>query len=685
MHRAQWIGLRLAVAGLLSAHGLLAVSSVRQKSPTFDETRYVVGGVSLWKTGDHRILATVPPLARLWATIPVLLGRFAFPEELLRHPAWHQSNEWSLGVMFLYQSGNPPQAVLTRCRAMIALWSVILGLGVWLWSRRLFGEAGGMISLVLYSLSPTMLAHGSLATTDLAVSLFFVAAAASIWWTLHRVSLLSIGLSGFAVAGLLLSKMTGLIIVPVAAVMIAIRLLSNRPTTIAWRTERVIHSRAGRFAACLLAGLTVSGIVVVLIWGAYGFRYSAMKDALPGRDRLPPDLPEWNEGLGRMGLAGSLIEWTRDHKLLPEAYLFGLAHTLRDAKGHGADAFLNGRMRPGGWWYYFPYCFAVKTPLPLFGVLLMAFLAAIALPRGPGGSIQPSESRTGLWAHGLYETAPLWALLAVYWLFAIRSGLNIGIRHLLPVYPVLFIFTGRASSWMEPAHRVTRWIPPALIVLFAVASFSIRPHYLAYFNYLAGGPQNAWKHLVDSSLDWGQDLPGLKHWLDHHDLRQPGRGTAGPRPRLYLSYLGTAIPKFYGIEATVLPEFPQAEKVWSGPLTGGIYCISASMLQQYGLLPTCRWTRALEAEYQDLRGRYSILIASVPSGPSTPRSPGMTKEEAELNRFLNLRFARLCARLRQRGPDDNVGYSILIYVLKDSEVKQALEGEPAELVQDETR
>src|SRR5438876_5097185 len=118
----------------------------------------------------------------------------------------------------------------------------------------------------------------------------------------------------------------------------------------------------------------------------------------------------------------------------------------------------------------------------------------------------------------------------------------------------------------------------------------IRPDYLAYFNEIAGGPRAGYRHLVDSSLDWGQDLPGLKAWLDENT-----DGIAG-KP-IYLAYFGSADPEWYGIHATSLPRDPSSKSAAAG-LTAGIYCVSATVLQQVYADQMGRWSQSYEDEYR---------------------------------------------------------------------------------------
>jgi hypothetical protein len=270
--------------------------------------------------------------------------------------------------------------------------------------------------------------------------------------------------------------------------------------------------------------------------------------------------------------------------------------------------------------------------------------------------------------------------VAVYLCVAMRSNLNIGHRHILPIYPALFILAGRAAVWLRAGFLLKRLVPLALAAMLVGSSLLIWPDYLAYFNVLVGGPRNGYKHLIDA--DWGQDLPGLKRWLDRHGMRARATGPSAETHPVYLSYCGTGLPSHYGIRARMLPGYPCWEALWPSELTGGVYCISASMLQQVFPLPTSRWTPALEASYQDLGRR--LTRAGYGSGTRPAESPSAARPTpSDMNLYLILRFARLCAFLRQRTPVDQVGYTILVYRLSDDDLRVALGVKPAELVPDQ--
>ena len=364
------------------------------------------------------------------------------------------------------------------------------------------------------------------------------------------------------------------------------------------------------------------------------------------------------------------IQFFKGHKLLPEAYLYGFADVYRSSQRR--SAFLNGEYSQTGWPSFFPYTFLVKTPLIVFLVALLALAAAVRKTR-----LARKETGAALWralAPALYCTAPLWLFLAVYWATAICSHLNIGHRHIMPVYPPMFILAGASAYWVTARERLVRAVLIAALVIGAAECASAWPDYIPYFNAIAGGSKNGYRHLVDSSLDWGQDLPGLKQWLARHNLD----GNAGTP--VYFAYFGNGSPSYEHISGKELPGFPETWRdaaIW--PLTGGIYCISATMLQQVVSDVLGHWTVEYEQAYQQSMRDFARFIKAKDDPIALETMGGENYWATRLHRFDVLRMARLCAFLRQREPDDEVHYSILIYRLTDEDVRKAVYGPPPEL------
>ncbi len=660
----RWLVGWPVVVVLLGVHAALAIGSLRQKSATFDEMVRLTAGYGYWVTGDYRLDPAEPPLAQMWAALPLLGGDWRFPE--LSQPAWWIADAESIGRQFFFGLNNDVAVMLRSARTMIVLLSVALGALVYVASRRLFGPAGGLLSLLLYAVSPNLLAHARLVTTETATCLFFVAAVGGLWWVLHEVRPASVLASSAAMAGLFLSKMSAPLIIVVGAGMLAVRLVSGEPLRAGWGRTFAIQRRTARLGVWL--GVMVIQVAATAggLWAVHRFRYEAMIDAVPGRDRfcppvpLPPETSSWDYVLSDAGTVGRLVDTLQTHRLLPEAYLYGVAF---QSKAIGAGyGFLNGERRISGWWYFFPYALAVKTPPALFALLILAVVAAIWRRRaGAGRAARDPCATTGVVAILLF--------LGVYWGVALRSSLNIGHRHILPTYPFMIILAGGAAAWLR--HRAMRWITGGCVGLFVLSAGLIWPDYLAYFNVLAGGPREGYKHLVDSSLDWGQDLPGLERWIDGHDRTLMFVGTPGP---VYVSYFGTDNPERFGIDAIMLP----SHMPWRPPrlesLKPGAYCISATMLQLMYLMPTNRWTEAYEAAYQ-------VLKADVDRVGLTAAAAQWPAEEREAYRLL--RFARLCAGLRRRDPTDQINHTILVYNVHEGLLREMLDGPPAETAPDD--
>jgi hypothetical protein len=648
---------------LLAAYATLALTSADQQCATFDEPQYLAGGYSYWTRNDYRLCPYEGHLPQRLAGLALLGGGYSFPAT--DHEGWLTADAWAVGHDFLYRMGNDARAILRRSRAALLLLSVTLGLVVFLWSRQLFGTAGGLVSLGLFAFCPTMLANGPLLKSDIAAALFFTAAVGGLWWLLQRVCLSRLALSCLALAGLFLAKLSVALIVPMALALVGVRLLVRRPLVIAVGQPWEVRSRSGRAAVIGVLAVLHAAVVWTAVWAAFGFRFSAFS---PAAGSAPPDSESELEGrMSVLGGAAPVLRMLHSKRLLPEAYIYGVAFQA-DMIRTGRAAFLNGEYRAqGGFGWFFPYSWLVKTPLPFFGVLFLAGWAQVRAWRSAREHTAVSS------ALSLYDLTPLMILLLGHWVATVVARINIGHRYLVPVYPPTFILAGAAGLWFSTAAGRGRRVGVILLLFvaaFVVESLTTWPHYLAYFNVFAGGPSHGYRHLVDSSLDWGQDLPELRKWLEDHGL--PSRD----KP-VYLAYFGSASVQYYGISAYPLP-CVLAQSWPTGPpptRPGGVYCISATLLQGFPPSFPGPWTPSYEATYQKLLRlmRDNNRSGEARDGLLEKVSP---EQWAEIRRLVrDGGFARLCASLRAREPDHQVGYSILIYDLRESEVLKGLYGQ----------
>jgi hypothetical protein len=737
-HR-HWLSGTPAAAILLALYLILSLSAWSGKTATFDEPFHLAhGAISLTTGRSWEENGTLP---ERWAAFPVILAGFTpIPKTPADFPGLP-----GIGSAWLFHSGNDAAKMLFLGRSMIALLTVGLGSAVYRWSRGLFGAEGGILSLALFVLCPTLLSHGALITADAAAALFFLLGAGALWRLLHHVSPVWIALSCLAAGALFISKLSAVLLLPMALLMATVRIIFGPPLIVSFaRRRREIVSRPRQ--AAIIATLALIHVLMIwlIVWTAYDFRHARAEAATEYRDSMQADAADAT-GAASPGEAAApprsaLIATLRSWRLLPEAYIDGLESVTTLTAGQWN--FFAGVTRQTGSPWFLPYCLAVKTPIGSLALVAigLATLFTVGVPtpvfvnKSASGTAFAGRSWANRIGSTLYATAPLLILLAVYWCSSILAGINLGVRHILPTYPAMYILAGAAAYWLRPhavverksfaaeqksgvssgrtAKRSTRRDesgdnrdasfpgPPSLSAAIAVSVLALVawvaidtalswPNYLAYFNEFVGGSADGYRCLADSSLDWGQDLPGLADWLHDHarqtavdapgEQEQPAsdrpQSPAGQNtPPIYLAYFGTASPAYYNIRATLLPCQPMRPDDIAGIARaprGGIFCISATMMQVFTIHP---WTDDCEQTYRALAVAL-IRRSSARAAGQPPPDDHIPDTDVELGqRFRNMIFSRLCAYLRPRAPDANIGHSILIYRLTDDEAHAALFG-----------
>jgi len=658
-----------AVVALLAAHYTLAYTATLGASTTFDEPLHMVAGVAYWKFDDYRLQPENGNLPQRWCAIPLLFMDLNFPS--LDQPVWRESEAILLGQQYLSTCGNDPQAMLAASRAMATIWSTALCLVVFLWSRSIFGTSGGLVSLVLAAFWPALVAHGPLATSDACGALFFTIGAWSLWELFHRITPGTLAAAFFAIGIAPIAKHSSVMLAPLAVVYLAVIAALGHPLIVnlgPWNS--VVRGRGLRTILALVALLVPLAGTVFFIWASCGFRYDVVGPGCgPQEFRRYQTLESCNEHAGGIGrLCDLLAAW----RFLPEGWLYGMSYV--GATVRIRNAFAIGHYSIDGWWWYFPLCFAIKNTLPsLFLSLWGVWIACQSV-------LRPLVQREPL-SRGAYASLAPLGILAILWPTFLASHLNIGERHLLPSYPPLIVLAGGTI-----AAITAKWLWRSVVVLLALHAIDVSsrwPSSLAYFNQIVPrGHEYQW--LVDSNLDWGQDLLRLRTWIGHN------RHRAEP---VYIDYFGSAI------DTDVIPH---AEQLGVASASGvpqvlrpGLYCVSATLLQAVYSQPLGWWCRSFEDAYQ--RARNFVLAEKVDANVAEAivtrsridalhvapegRDDDPTLEEAAVYAFNVLQSGRLRAYLRNRQPDDVVGGSIVVFRLTASDLEQALVAPPGELKQ----
>jgi 4-amino-4-deoxy-L-arabinose transferase-like glycosyltransferase len=649
------------VAFLLTIHFFLAFTSLIQESATFDEPVHITGGLCYWKFDDYRINPENGNFPQRLAAIPLLFEK-TINAGYTKNPSI-EVDEWITAYDFLYKKGNDPDRIFMLGKTMIVLLSLVLGLIVYLWSKKLFGPGAAAFSLILYAFCPTILAHSRLVTSDIAATLGFIASVWAIWHMLQKITVPRLLLSSLCLSLLFLSKMSAPMIIPMYMIMIAIKIRGYSELELVLPgSGRILKlkTQASQLLAFISAGIINVIVIAFFIWMSFGFKYAMMNDA-PGKSAIMEE--QWQNILKDCGISGKVMDFSRQYRLLPEAYLFGFQFVLKNSAYR--YAYLNGEHRLTGWWYFFPYTCLVKTPLPIIGIFMLTIFLAIRRLR-----VLPSVEALAK----LKPFTPLFVLMSMYGIFAVTTKMNIGHRHVLVLYPAAFILAGALIPLLKKSSPYLKASLGFLLLWFLAESLAIWPHYLAYFNQLAGGPKNGYKHLVDSSLDWGQDLKGLGKWLNtNRHLNQN-------KTDIYVSYFGIASIDYYARGVKKLPGYHEQESNIPFELKGGIYCISATMLHLV-YLPDLLGLKDLNSGlsddniYKELEAEIKPFLAGMNDKKKFAEYIETKGQERVVNSYRIyhiLRFAKLAKYLETRKPDDNIGYSILIFKLTDAEVADAL-------------
>ena len=524
-----------------------------------DEQNHLARGAALVRTGDPRLNVEHPPVANgLSGLMLLFLPDLRLPTD---HPSWEQVDGWyQFADQFLWvYNQDVPRIVFLGRLAMVFLTMGLSLVGYHL-ARRLWGGPAGLITLTFLLFDPNILAHGRYVTTDVAGATFLLLALLllhRLWsapgWSWPRLLWAALGLA--LAWG---SKLSILAFVPILGLLALLPLYRGRPGR-----NLLAYGVAG------LLSILILWLFFALEWGP--FRFAGDIPWLLALNEHSGPMPTFWQGVERMLLLGS------------EA---------------GRTSFLLGQTKIGGFPLYFPVAFMVKTPL----LTIIALLAAVVwLGRRPAS-----------------RHATIFLLLPALLFFALMltNSLNIGYRHLLPLVPLVYLLiAGLAHSSVfdggegRPAglNLAVYLLPFALTVALLSASLAIYPHYLSYFNLLGGGPANGYNILIDSNVDWGQDLLRLKAWLVENEVET-----------VKLGWFGTARPDYYGINYEPLPGLPyNLEMFWDPPFDAanpspGLYALSASILweaplQEKGVFA---WFRAREP---DARIGYSIFVYEVPA------------------------------------------------------------------------
>jgi hypothetical protein len=489
---------RLAAVLLLVLFAVLCVHGLRWDTPTVDEFAHLPSGYYTLTTGRFDLFPLNPPLVKVLSALPLLaLHPSLDPGAKIENTGWYP---WVYGTGFMERNRPIYDQIFLLGRLPVVALGLLLGWLVFRWSRELYGEEAGLVSLFLTVFFPSLIAHAHLATVDVGLAFFLVLALYFFHRFVRNPTRLGLLLCGLALGLAQLSKFTALLLYPVFILLALILFRGRRLGSV------LLMFLISLFA--IDAGYLFQDVGRPL--GSFRFESHLLKSAAVLPSGIPMPLPaSYLEGLDALQLINDVGEY-------PE--------------------YLMGRWSREGSPFYYLIVILFKTPLPLLTGLLLA-------PFARGGK---HREETFLYL-------PVLFLLAFFSI----SKVHYGIRYILPIFPLLFIYAGRLVPWVKTRGRALRTAAVALLLIYPLSALLSTPDTISYFNVLAGGHGD--RILLDSNIDWGQGLKRVRAFMDREQI-----------DRIGLAYFGHVDPALYGIAW----DFPRPDRP-------GLVAVSANFLHGY--------------------------------------------------------------------------------------------------------
>jgi putative flippase GtrA len=542
----------LLAAGLLIIMFFISFFSMKGDSGIVDEIAHIPAGYSYIKYNDFRLNPEHPPLAKYIAGVPL---SFISLNGLKADSSWNDAEQWNSGWYFLYRAGNNADHILFWSRTPMILLALLLGVLLYKWAVEELGYKTGLFVLFLYSFTPEFLAHSHYVTTDVAAALGFTFAVYMFNKYLGQKTLKYLLLAGVAFAVAQLLKFSAFLLFGIFPIMILVKsyLETRSDRKKFWKT---IWSYAKSFILISLISLAVVWIVYIpMVWNTSP---EIEKMVIEKNLTLDPKFELLRNFLAILG--ENPITRGIGH------YLLGVALVFARVAG-GNYTFILGHFSDKAISWFFPVAVILKTPAAIIFLTVFSFIYVFT---------RKLKNDSEKWF--------MWLLLipvAVYWAITIRGSLNIGTRHLMPTLPFLYLFIGFAMrSIIESKKLVASIVVVVAVLSLAIPVTAAYPKYISYFNeFTYGYPK--YKMLVDSSLDWGQDLKRLAAYVDENEIRD-----------IKVDYFGGGLVKYY---------IPKATEWRSGygPTTGWL-AISATFYQmsKYQSKQEGKWSYDWLEDYQ---------------------------------------------------------------------------------------
>jgi len=515
--------LKIFAFAVIATACFFAIASLWGDSLVVDEVPHIGAGYSYLAKQDMRLNPEHPPLAKDLVTLPLMF--LPLDKSIFETDPWQgldaNRNQWEFGRYLIYNSGNDANVITRLAKLPMLIFFILAAVLIFKWSHRLYGKLGAALALVLFSFSPLILAHARIVGTDIAALFGVVLASYYFLAYLRKRGAAEFVFSVLALGVALLAKFSTFLLLPFFLVLAIVYAAANG--------QKIIKSVATALLICITAFIAV----VWPVYFAHTYNYPAERQHSDTVFRLQSY---------KKTVITETVVWVSDKPVLRALghYFFGLALTNIRISSPSNPVYFLGKVSTVGRKAYFPVVYFIKEPLAWWGLVAIAMIAIATRVKSFKLKVSSLMKRH-------FEEFAMLSWVGLYWTISIYSKTNIGLRHLLPVYPfTIMLASGQLSKIVERLKFKVKsgssnfllftfyFLLVSLLGWYVWESISIYPYYLTYFNQTVGGPQGGYRYVVDSNLDWGQDLKRLAQWREKNNIG-----------KIYLDYFGWADQQYY--------------------------------------------------------------------------------------------------------------------------------------------
>ncbi len=552
----------LILAVILVLSGALMLKAAWSDSAIMDELAHIPAGYGYVSQLDYRLNPEHPPLEKALAALPVKI--FLNPLYPTNSPAWttELNGQWDMGTAFLYQSGNNADQILRVFRLFPILLTLLLVFLIYVWAKEIVGGWWGLLPAFLFALSPNVLAHGHYVTTDVGAAFGIVLGTYYFLKFILKPSKLNLFYAGIAFGIAQLTKFSTVLLIPyllfLIIVFFAISVIKDWNQTEAPKRFKRFSIRAYHYFRSVIIIFAIGYILIVYpAYAVLTLHYPIARQVSDTTSILTSfsggPTPAGHICKGLRCVADLDIWMAKSPILRPFAqYGLGVMMVLQRVSGGNTVYFL-GQVSNGGWWYYFPFIYLVKEPLPTLILILAALLIAVWQMI----KARPKWQKFLAYLHNHFTQFSMLSFVIFYWAYSMHSDLNIGFRHLSPTLPLIYILAASALKSKfstfndlksknlltaisdfskEMVKKLIKYLFLFILLIWLLfEALAAAPYFLSYFNELGGGIWNGYKLVGDSNYDWGQDMTRLQTFVNSHPEIN----------KIAVDYFGGGNPKYY--------------------------------------------------------------------------------------------------------------------------------------------